>query len=102
MIKIPIFDLGTPEEQIIFVDFSHNALAGQNATTVLPMYKYMERVLKDHEQGNLLGSCILDNFMMVMATMATHIFPTHLPKAKAKIALVIEEAQGHQDIHIHS
>ena len=43
MIKIPIFDFGTSEEWIIFVDLIQKALVGQNITTGPTMYKCTER-----------------------------------------------------------
>ena len=46
MIKITIFDSGTTEERIIFVDSMQKAAVQQNITPGPPMYKCMERVLK--------------------------------------------------------
>ena len=51
MIIIHRFDSGTPEEWIIFVDLAQKALVGQNVTTGPPMYKWMERVIKDDDKA---------------------------------------------------
>ena len=81
VIKIPRFDSGTSEEWIIFVDLIQKALVGQNVTTGSPMYKCVERVLKDDakaeftQQVNLVGSRTVGNFITVMATMIVHNFP---------------------------
>ena len=83
VIKIPIFDSGTPEEWIIFVDLAQKSLVGQNVTTGPPMYKWMERVLKSDakaallQQANLVGWFTVSKFTVVMATMTVHIFPTY-------------------------
>ena len=75
------FDSGMPEEWFIFVDLVQKALVGQNITTGSAMYKYVERSLKGiaktefTQQANLVGSCTVDNFTMVMTTMTVHIFP---------------------------
>ena len=82
VIKIPRFDSGTPKEWIIFVDLVQKSLVGQNVTTDPPMYTCMERVLKDDakaeflQQANLVGSCTVANFTMVMAAIIAHIFLT--------------------------
>ena len=81
VIKIPRFDSGMSEVQIIFVDLVQKALVGQNVTTGPPMYKCMERVLKGvakaefTQQANLVGSDTVGNFTTLMATMTVHIFP---------------------------
>ena len=70
-----------PEEWIIFVDLVQKALVGQNVTTGPSMYKFMEIVLNSDakaeftQQDNLVGSCTVGNFIMVMATMTVRIFP---------------------------
>ena len=63
------------------MDLVQKALVGQNVTTGSPMYKYMERVLKGDvklkvsQQENLVGSCTVTNFNIVIATMTVHNFP---------------------------
>ena len=72
MITIPIFDLGTSEERIIFVDLVQKALVGQNATTGSPTYKCMKKVLKGEaktkltKRANLVRSLTVTNFTTVM------------------------------------
>ena len=83
VIKIPRFDFGTSEEWIIFVDLFQKSLVGKHATSVPPIYKCMERVLKGDakaeflQQANLVGSCIVINFTAVIATIAVHVFHTY-------------------------
>ena len=80
--KIPRFNSGTPDEWIIFVDLVQKSIVGQNITTGPPIYKRMERVLKGDtkaeflQQANLVVSCTVANFTMLMATMTVHVFPT--------------------------
>ena len=81
VIKISRFDSGMSGEWIICVDLVQKAILGQNITTIVPMYECMERVLKDDgkaeftQQANFVGSYIVGNFTMLMATMTVHIFP---------------------------
>ena len=56
MIKIHGFDSGMSEEWIIYVDLVHKALVGQNVTTGPPMYKCMERILKDDTKAEFRKS----------------------------------------------
>ena len=75
IIKIPRFDSGMPEDQIIFVDQVQKALVGQIVNTGSPMCNCMERVLKGDakakflQQTNFIGSCTVGNFTTVMTTM---------------------------------
>ena len=55
VIKIPIFDSGSPEEWIIFVDLFQKSVVGQNINTSPPMYKRMERVLKGDAKAELFS-----------------------------------------------
>ena len=32
-----------------------------------------------HKQADLVGSCTVPNFTMILATMTAHIFPTYAP-----------------------
>ena len=81
MIKIPIFDSGTPEEWIVFVCPVQKTLVGQKITTVTPIHKCMEQVVKGDakaeftQQAYLEGSHTVGNFFTVMATMTVHLFP---------------------------
>ena len=65
------------------MDLVQKSLVGQNVTTGPPMYKCMERVLKDDakavllQQANLVCSGTVANFTMVVATMTVHVFPTY-------------------------
>ena len=83
VIKPPRFDSGNPGEWTIFVNLVQNRLVGQDVTTGPPICKYIERVLKGDvkaeflSQANLVGSCIVQNYTMVMATMTVHGFPTY-------------------------
>ena len=70
MIKIAIFDSGTTEQWIIFVDLVQESIVGQNVTTGPPMYKCMERMLKGDaiaeflQQANLVCICTVANLTM--------------------------------------
>ena len=81
VINILIFDFGTPDECIIFLDLVQNVLVSQNVTTSSPMYKSMEMLLKGDrkarflQQANLTGSHTVSNFSVVMMTMTLNIFP---------------------------
>ena len=83
MIKIPRFDSGTPEEWIIFMDLVQKSLVGWNVTTGSPINERTERVLKGDskdeflQQANLVGSCIVTNFTMVIVSMTVYVFPTY-------------------------
>ena len=46
IIKIPKFDSGILKDKIIFVDLIPNVFVGQNITTIPPIHKCLERVLK--------------------------------------------------------
>ena len=56
------------------MDLVQKALVGQNVTIDPPMYKCMERVLKNDtkakftQQANLVRSCTFGNFAKGMAT----------------------------------
>ena len=84
VIKIPRFDSSTPEEWIIFVDLIQKSLVEQNVTTSPPIYKCLETVLKGGaiteflQQANLVNSCTVPNFTIVIETMTVHVLPTYV------------------------
>ena len=63
------------------MDLVQKALVRQNITIGPPMYRWMEMVLKADvkavlsQQANLVGSCTVGNFTMVMATMTVNNYP---------------------------
>ena len=65
------------------MDLVQKSLVGQNVTTGLPMYECMEKVLKDDakaeflQKSNLVGSHIIANITMIMATLTVHVFPIY-------------------------
>ena len=80
IIKIPRFGLSTPREWIIFVDLGQKVIVGQNIITGQPMYKRMDRVLKDDNrakiiwQANFVGSFTVSNCTTVMNIITVHFF----------------------------
>ena len=60
---------GTPEEQIILVDFVQKALVGEHITTSPSMNECMKEFKAEFAQLNLVGYCTIGNFTMVMITM---------------------------------
>ena len=65
------------------MDLVQKSLLGQNVTTGLPMYKWMESVLTGDtkaeflQQANITKTHIVANFTIVMNTMTAHIFPIY-------------------------
>ena len=64
------------------MDLVLKSLIGENVTTGPLIYECMERVLKGNikaefpQQADSVGSCIVTNLTMLMATMTVHIFST--------------------------
>ena len=71
------------------------------------MYIDMERVLKGDakakltQQANLVGSCTVGSFTIVMATMTAHVSCNGLSRPETVHVWVPKETQDNESTHFH-